>query len=486
MSGWDVDPADLWRVEDPAISDAVAVSATGAVVIGEPVGVPHRHESVPLPDGAFDVIEGRGALGVDAWHASGHRGQGVRIAVFDVEWYGADWSFADLGDVTTHDCWFAPSCDLPMDVDRARFSYEEGRHGVGCAQVIRAIAPDAELHLVRVNGQTTLENAVDWAIREQIDIVSLSMSFFNASFYDGRGPISQIADRLAANGVLLVTSAGNYARGQWSGTWRDGDGDGRLDFNGDNGLWVYQGGGRGPYVAWDQYQACGLTDLDASLYDEQGALVARGWDAQRRDADRCEPFERLTAVPGAGWYRLEVRDTRGPTADLRVQVLSTSGQVDGGQPEGSVTDPGASRSALTVGAVRADGYLTNGLEGFSSRGPTADGRSKPDLVGPDGLTVEAYGAEAFYGTSASAPAVAAAIAVVMSSEPGLSARDAADRLSGWTWGDVVAFQAPDPGFGAGRVRLPPPEAPAPCGRRPLILPLLLLPIGWRRRRRPAV
>ena len=50
------------------------------------------------------------------------------------------------------------------------------------AEVIRDIAPDADIHLVRVLGQTSLENAVDWAIREDVDFISMSLPFFNESF----------------------------------------------------------------------------------------------------------------------------------------------------------------------------------------------------------------------------------------------------------------------------------------------------------------
>lgn len=475
------DAQDLWRVEDPNTPGALAVSATGAVVAGEPVGIPHAHEPVPEPTDALSAIEGVAAMGADGWHARGVTGAGVRVAVLDVQWFGAEADPDALGEVATHDCWFAASCDAPMDTSRARFGFEEGVHGVGCAEVVRGVAPDVELHLVRTNGMTTLENAFDWAIREDIDVLSLSIAYFNASFYDGTGPVNQLVERLRAADVLLVAAAGNYARGHWDGAFTDGDGDGRMDFDGANGLWLALSGG-GPYVSWDQFHACGTTDLDAVLYDANGAIVSRGEAVQDPDGDACSPFERLGAVPEDGWYFLEVRDVRGPTVGLRVNVLATGGRIDGGDPSGSVTDPGTAEEALTVGAVRADGYLQNGSEGFSSQGPTSDGRAKPDLAGPDGLTVGAYGAEGFFGTSAATPAVAGAVALVMSEDPSLGPYEAADRLRGWAWSDGPGFDA-DPAIGAGRVRLPPAETPSPCGHRPLVMPLLLVPWFGRRARR---
>jgi len=414
----------------------------------------------------------------------------VKVAVFDLQWFGAGLAPTVLGDVATQDCYASPTCELPMDTLRPRFSFEEGVHGYACAQVVHDIAPDAQLYLVRVNGQTTLENATDWAIRNGIDVVSMSLSFFNASFYDGTGPISAQIDKLAAAGVLLVVSSGNYAQAHWSGPFTDA-GDGRMLFDGSPGLWIHlpAGSARGIYVNWNQHAACGQTDLDAYLYDSDGNLVDRSEDPQVASADRCAPVERLTGtVAEDGWYRLEVVWRRGSTVDLDVDVLATNGSIAWARPAGSIADPGSSPNAFTVGAVRATGYLTNDVESFSSQGPTHAGLGKPDIAGPDGATTVAYGARGFYGTSASAPAVAGAIALAMSDDPTLTPWQAAHRLQGWAAGDPVGPWRSDPRWGAGRARLPDPDATATaggCGHGRLLLPLFLPPLFFRRRRRRA-
>ena len=56
--------------------------------------------------------------------------------------------------------------------------------------------------------------------------------------------------------------------------------------------------------------------------------------------------------------------------------------------EGSVTEPGTSSAALTVGAAC---WLDNRLEDYSSQGPTIDARTKPDLIGPDSVSSFSYG-----------------------------------------------------------------------------------------------
>jgi subtilisin family serine protease len=48
----------------------------------------------------------------------------------------------------------------------------------------------------------------------------------------------------------------------------------------------------------------------------------------------------------------------------------------------SIADPGNLEEAITVGATHQSAPHTYGVSYFSSRGPTADGRLKPDLVAP--------------------------------------------------------------------------------------------------------
>jgi len=489
---WAVHPFDLVRVDNPTHPDAVARSDTGAVLLAPPTdGEPWRWESVPHTD-EWVSEEALQALNAVPWQLDGASGAGVKVAIFDVQWFGAEIVSAELGDVTTHDCWAHKSCMTPMDTLRPRFDFESGVHGTACAEVIHDIAPEAELHLVRVNNLTTLENAVAWAIREEIDLVSMSMSFFQESFYDGTGPLAVLMEDLERAGVLFVTSAGNYARGHWRGRYVDGDGDGRMDFDGENRLKLRyrEGNTRGAYLAWDQYQSCGLTDLRAVLTNEAGDVLGRSDELQAFPTDeeeeekKCEPLERLRiSAYEDTWAWLEVHRVRGSTSGLDVDVMFPGGTIDGSMPEGSLVDPGTHSAVLTVGAVNATGYLTNDIEGFSSQGPTAGGLDKPDIAGPDGLSTASYGARGFFGTSAATPAVVGALALILSEDPSLTPYEAAERLKGWAWTEGDGFGPADPRWGSGKARLPVrSDSSSPCGQRPLLLPLLLLPLSWWRRR----
>lgn len=83
----------------------------------------------------------------------------------------------------------------------------------------------------------------------------------------------------------------------------------------------------------------------------------------------------------------------------------------------SITDPGNAREVITVGATHGAKPHVYGVSFFSSRGPTGDGRIKPDLVAPGERIVSSMRGESdgeLDGTSQASPFVSGAAAMLMS------------------------------------------------------------------------
>jgi serine protease AprX len=114
---------------------------------------------------------------------------------------------------------------------------------------------------------------------------------------------------------------------------------------------------------------------------------------------------------------------------LGMTIVIAAGN-SGGAGAGTITAPGDADSAITVGAAQGDSTIA----GFSSRGPTYDGRIKPDICG---IGVNVMGADGTMdslfrpasGTSAATPMIAGICALLLQLKPNLTPMQVRETLS---------------------------------------------------------
>ena len=367
-------------------------------------------------------------------------------------------------------------------------------HGTATAENVIDIAPDASLLIARPRSPGDFRDTVDWMISEGVSVINRSLGGSFEGPGDGTSPFTgsrlNTINRAVDGGIIFLNAAGNNAEVTWfqdsppSIHDPDGDGDGFIRFaEGDttNSIGRRTAGNPGPllnkgheiwaYLRWEDTWPGASTDLDLYLVDsDSGEIVERGEDLQSGSAGDVPTESLYTEIPRDGEYFIAVVYRGGNLPGWIQLTVPKAGSLEHSAEGYSINGPSESANPgmLAVGATHY--WDTHTIADYSSRGPTLDGRFKPDIVGAACGQTASYeppqGSRCWYaGTSSASPHVAGMAALVRQRFPSYTPQQVAQYLkdNADPRGDV-----PNNTWGHGFAYLPSPDRGASPDRDALI------------------
>lgn len=382
---------------------SVVPPSAGSVYTGFSGGSLDPGHAVPQPTskgaGFIDARAPERTPGIDAdvtsLHEEGVTGEGVKVGVI-----GSRFS-------ERH-----PS--ITAQVAASRQFGNDGRllvggdaHDTAVAEIVARTAPGSELYLAGVGTRATPEGyaaAVTWLLENDVDVVVDSASYFPPDA-DSMDRMNAVAENASDQGVVFVTSAGNYADRHWAGTgggggWVSFAEDAQYNFLGDGTV----SGDTSLRLYWS-----GAADFDLYLYRHtkgpNDPVVAKSVREQTGNGSHAEAID--VSLP-SGRYYVAIRAAEG-APETSLDLFAATHELSVTSTDGSMVAPATARNVIAVGATDRG---TGQLRPYSSNGAFLD------ISAPDGTRTRAAGD--LYGSSAAAPLVAGTAALMASADRDLS------------------------------------------------------------------
>lgn len=401
-----------------------------------------------------------------------------------------------------------------------------GGRGADVNGLYTGMAPDADLVLVSLGwGATDIWDGIEYIFnyatrQDKPAVVNMSLGE-HIGPHDGTSLTDQVFDRLAGSGKILVGAAGNEADSElhishhFSGDtiatgpymFYDEDEDAEfalIEIWGSPNTHMSIAGGlfdtaTGTFVAQSAFYASDGSEYEeVSFYNgidgEAGFIVA----AVAKNTDNQSPNIQLELLNTTSLAMVLFITSANSTVHLwhvyevPFQDLGYPALFQAGDSESTIGEIGGTgKSVISVGAYTTKNSYTdiNGqqqqiadyreigeLATFSSRGPTRDGRVKPDITAPGNVVVapiSSFDTEtaqmeeiivalvsnnwpyaAFEGTSMSTPVVTGIVALMLEANPDLTKDQIMDILKQTTREDDDTGDIPDTGshlWGFGKI-----------------------------------
>lgn len=374
-------------------------------------------------------------------------GFGIRIGVID-----SAFGNLDIFEQNTNQ-----DVSIPGEFDQAEYSNNIVTHGTDVLEIIHSLVPKAKLYACRYTDFSGFSRCIDYMLNQRVVIINHSAGVPILPL-DGTNSWSTAVDNALNNAgysVLWVNSSGNFARGFLSDQFTDVNTNGYHEFRGlgariGEEIRFNESGYSGNIILSWQYiddVSDSNVDLDLEIVDlNTGQIIAQAETRQTSLDAETSSYEVVSLTTDSP-FGVRIRHFSGSVlGPVEIAVFVEFAVIQGAGTQGAVVSPADNPNVLTVGALQS-----NEPAPYSSRGTLRNDAFLPDLVAPG--EIQLGDGRIFVGTSAAAPVVTSAAALIWEVFPDFSAQDVMNYLS-----DTATEDAGQPGrdieYGDGRLRLP--------------------------------
>ena len=354
------------------------------------------------------------------------------------------------------------SGDLPANVEVCPQNPGSGAEGTAMLEIVHDLAPGAKLGFCSGQGGGFLA-AIKWSAQQAnggkgCDVIVDDLSFLTEPRFQISEESEYINKDLKHKGITYVSSAGNAAFNNYRAYFRDADFSRQTDVAGfhdfgqaagqesDLGFPIFVRPNGRSVVALQWSEPFGKATSDFVMIP----LLASGEDINAADSPFTVDFQSDDVQDGTGdpleaivvknktdqlqvFFVIVNRKTGSNIVEIGLLNNGNLGSVFGQKfrnTDGSISGHNGAANTISVAAVDASNPGLNDIQGFSSRGvvrtsfdvngnPKFGLEFKPDVTATDGVAVTGNGGfpTTFFGTSASAPHVAAIAALIKNISP---------------------------------------------------------------------